>query len=148
MLESDGKPAKKSHRVRHVIIIVALLALLGVTGFIFITGFQSNCFGCGAFLPSVIVSVRSVTCTGSANLVCSAELQNSGAAVTQAINATLAFDGHTTVGTCTRATLPTGETENFQCSFQTGAGPPGSSFTYSVLLLNGAYLMFNGNFTA
>jgi hypothetical protein len=145
MLESERDPVKKSHRVRNIIIVVAL-GLLAVTGFIFTTGYQS-CLNCSGFPSTAIVSVLSVTCTGSANLVCSAELQNSGAAITQAINATLAFDGYTTVGTCTRATLPTGETENFQCGFQTGAGPPSSSFTYSVLLLNGGNVMFNGNFT-
>jgi hypothetical protein len=142
ILESDSNPAKKSHTVRNVIVVVALLA---AAGFIFVAGYQSNCFGC-SFPSNAIVSIQSVTCTGSANLSCTAELQNYGTASTKADGATITFGGQGWVGTCNQETLRVGSTNTFECDFQTGVGSPGTSFMYTTTLSNG-YATFNGNFS-
>jgi hypothetical protein len=147
VLEPHGEPSKRPHRARNAIIIVALLALLTVTGFVFYAEFSYGCFGCG-FSPSANVSIQSVTCAGSARAVCTAELQNTGAASTQADGATITFGGHETTGTCNQTAVEAGETSSFQCTFQTGAGATGAPFTYSVSLTDGIALFFKGNFTS
>jgi len=147
-LQPEVKPDKKSHKVRNVIIIAAVVALLALGGSVLIIGLQMGCFTCLASIPaSAAVSIKSVTCTGSAGLICTAELQNTGAASTEATGATITFGGVSTVGTCNQTAVNAGETSAFQCNFQTGTGGQGSSFFYLVMLSNGANPTSNGNFT-
>jgi len=147
MLESGGKAIEKSHKVRNAIIIVALLALLTVTGFKLYSEFSFGCFGCGGLPSTANVLIVSVACNGSASLVCTAELQNTGAASTEAISAAITFSGHTTTGACNKAAVNAGETSPFQCNFQTGSGSLGSSFAYWISLSNGVDVTFDGTFT-
>jgi len=146
-LETEEKAVRKSHTIRNVIVIVALLALLTVTCLALYMGFSYGCFGCGGLPSTANVLVTSVTCTGTASLVCTAELQNTGAASTEAIGATITFGGHSTAGTCNQAVAYAGETSPFQCSFQTSSGSLGSPFAYRLSLSDGVAVIFDGNFT-
>jgi len=146
MLESGEKAVKKSHKIRNVIIIVALLALLTITGFVLYTEFSFG-LSSGGLPATANVLISTVTCGGSTSLVCNAELQNTGAASTEAISAAITFGGGTEAGTCNQAVVYAGETSSFQCNFQTASGSPGSPFTYRVSLSDGIAVMFDGDFT-
>jgi len=136
--------AEKSHQTRNAVIVVVaaifvMAALLLVADSLLIDG--------RGFTSGPIVSIQTLTCSGSANLVCSAELMNTGTATVEADNATITYGGHTTLAsTCGKTRLDPPGTYNFQCTFPTGHATSGSSFNYSVMLSNGASVPFNGHF--
>jgi hypothetical protein len=143
-LGEGPQSAEKSHNTRNALIvmmaaIVVMAALIVVADLMLIDD--------RGFTSGPIVSIQSVTCSGSANLVCSAELRNSGTAAVEANNATISYGRHTTPdSTCGRTRLIPSGTFTFQCSFPAGPVSSGSSFNFSVLLSSGASVSFDSHF--
>ena len=132
--------------VRNVAIalIVLLVVFLGV---VIIAGFVFTCYGCG-WTSSAQIQVSPISCTGTANTTCSAELVNTGTADTNVVSGSITFGGRSVMGTCQQLTLRAGSTTEDGCTFPTPPGVPGEAFTGAIVTSNGGQAEFSGVFSA
>jgi hypothetical protein len=144
-------PRTESHKARNIV-IVAIIGLGALTAAIVVANIYYGCLGCYGFVAVAQVRVASISCTGSSNTTCSAELSNTGAAGTQVVSAYIVVSGRSVSGSCQHATVPpAGDYEsntNVRCTFPIAPGVPGAMFVGSIMTSNGGQVQFTGVFSA
>ena len=131
-----GKPGRPKGFRRTMLTLVA-----GVILIIFLSyAAVASTFGVYSTFTSVpMVSVSSVSCTGSQTVACSLILTNMGSAPAQMSGgAQITFGGHSTTGMCNQETLNPGTTNSVECSFQVGGLVPGIAVYGIISLANEA----------